>query len=102
MSAPFTSVRDMAGVIVPYFPWVRFLVRTDFPNLETIPQVRVPKLLIHSRSDEVVPFWMGEKLFAASVEPKELWIIEHASHSQTFGQPGYLERIRGLVARVLK
>jgi uncharacterized protein len=102
VQSTFTSIRDMAGVVVRYFPWIRYLVRTEFPSLDTIPRVRAPKLLIHSRTDEVVPFWMGEKLFAASAEPKELWIIEHAAHSQTFGQPGYWERIRGLADRVLK
>lgn len=102
VQSTFTSIRDMAGVVVPCFPWIRFLVRTDFPNLDTIPAVRAPKLLIHSRSDEVVPFWMAEKLFAASPEPKELWTIEHAAHAQTFAQPGYWERIRALVDRVLK
>jgi fermentation-respiration switch protein FrsA (DUF1100 family) len=102
VQSTFTSIRDMAGFVVPYFPWVRFLVRTDFPNLETISGVSVPKLLIHSRTDEVVPFWMGEKLFAAAAEPKELWIIDRAAHSQTFGQPSYWERIRALVDRVLK
>jgi fermentation-respiration switch protein FrsA (DUF1100 family) len=81
----FTSVRDMAGVVYPYFPWLRFFVRTDFPNLDDISRVRAPKLLIHSRTDEVVPFWMAEKLFAEAKEPKELWVIDRAGHNRRSG-----------------
>ena len=97
----FTSIRDMAGVAFPYFPWLRFFVRTDFPNLDDIGRVRVPKLVIHSRTDEVVPFWMAEKLFAEAKEPKDLWVIDRAGHNATFGLPGYMDRIRAFLDRVL-
>jgi fermentation-respiration switch protein FrsA (DUF1100 family) len=97
----FTSIRDMAGVMYPYFPWLRFFVRTDFPNLDTIAGVRAPKLLIHSRTDEVVPFWMGQKLFNAAAQPKEFWVIEHARHNDTFDIDGYTDRIGALLDRVL-
>jgi hypothetical protein len=97
----FTSIRDMAGVVYPYFPWLRFFVRTDFPNLDDIGRVRPPKLLIHSRTDEFVPFWMAEKLFADAKEPKDLWVIDRAGHNATFGMPDYMDRIRALLDRVL-
>lgn len=97
----FTSIRDMAGVQFPYFPWLRFVVRTNFPNNEDIARVRAPKLLIHSRTDEVVPFWMGEKLYAAAKEPKEMWVINRAAHNETFGLPGYMDRIRMFLDQVL-
>jgi uncharacterized protein len=97
----FTSMRDMAGVRFPYFPWLRFLVRTNFPNADDIGRVRAPKLLIHSRTDEVVPFWMGEKLFAEAAPPKEMWVIDRAAHNETFGLSDYMDRIRALLDRVL-
>jgi fermentation-respiration switch protein FrsA (DUF1100 family) len=91
----------MAGVRLPYLQWLRFLVRTDFPNLDTIASVRAPKLFIHSRTDQVVPFWMGEKLFAAARAPKEQWIIDRARHRDTFGLDGYSGRVGNLFNRVL-
>lgn len=97
----FTSIRDMAGVVYPYFPWFRFVVRTNFPNLDDIARVPAPKLMIHSRTDEVVPFWMGEKLFAAAKEPKSRWIIDRALHNETFGLPDYWDHIRAFLDRVL-
>jgi hypothetical protein len=97
----FTSIRDMAGVVLPYFPWLRFIVRTNFPNLDTIGSVKVPKLMIHSRTDEMIPFWMGEKLFAAAAEPKEFWVIERAGHNDTFGLNEYPERMESFLRKVL-
>jgi fermentation-respiration switch protein FrsA (DUF1100 family) len=97
----FTSIRDMADAMFPFLPWLRFFVRTNFPNLDNIARVSVPKLLIHSRTDEVVPFWMGEKLFAAAPQPKEFWVIERASHNETFGIDGYIDRIRTFLDHVL-
>jgi len=101
IQSTFTSIRDMAGVVFPYFPWLRFFVRTDCPNLDEIGRVRAPKLLIHSRTDEVVPFWMAENLFAKAQEPKDLWVIDRAGHNATFGQPDYMDRIRAFLDRVL-
>jgi len=97
----FTSIRDMASVVYPYFPWLRFFVRTDFHNLDDIGLVRAPKLLIHSRTDEVVPFWMAEKLFERAKEPKDLWVIDRADHNGTFGQAAYMDRIRAFLDGVL-
>jgi fermentation-respiration switch protein FrsA (DUF1100 family) len=97
----FTSMRDMAGAVFPFLPWLRFFVRTEFPNLDNIARVHVPKLLIHSRTDEVVPFWMGQKLYAAAPQPKEFWVIEQGGHNATLGTDGYMNRIRTFLDHVL-
>ena len=39
--------------------------------LKKVPQIRIPKLIIHSPQDEVLPYEMGERLFTAAAEPKE-------------------------------
>jgi fermentation-respiration switch protein FrsA (DUF1100 family) len=46
-----------------------------------VARIRVPKLIIHSRRDEVVPFEMGERLFAAAAEPKHALWLESAGHN---------------------
>lgn len=97
----FTSIPDIGAVLFPRFRWLRRFLRTNFANLEWIPKVRAPKLLIHSRTDELTPFWMGEKLFAAAVQPKEFWIIDHGKHGAIFGTAGYMDRIQDLLDRVL-
>ncbi len=43
-----------------------------------------PLLIIHSRSDEVIPFHHGEQLFAAAREPKTFWPIAQVRHIASF------------------
>jgi hypothetical protein len=52
-----------------------------FPNLKNIPRVRSPVLVIHGRQDEIIPFWHGEKLFAAAPQPKHSAWIDGAGHN---------------------
>jgi len=79
----FTSVADMAALQFPWLP-VRYLVRTRFDNFARIGKVRAPKLFIHSRSDELVPFAMGARLFDAAPEPKRALWLEQPGHNETF------------------
>ncbi len=39
-----------------------------------------PLLIIHSRSDEVIPYHHGEALYAAAAEPKEFWALDNTRH----------------------
>lgn len=52
-----------------------------FPNLMSIRRARCPVLIIHGRQDEIIPFWHGERLFAAAPEPKRSAWVEGASHN---------------------
>jgi fermentation-respiration switch protein FrsA (DUF1100 family) len=79
----FTSIADMAALQFPWLP-VRWLVRTQFNNLAKLPLVRAPKLIVHSRVDEVVPFAMGPRLFDAATDPKRSLWLDHAGHNETF------------------
>lgn len=69
MHSTLTSAKDMAKRILPIVP--AFLVQTKMANIDKIQQIKVPKLIIHSPQDEVIPYQMGEQLFKAAAEPKE-------------------------------
>lgn len=95
----FTSIADMGALSFPWLP-VRFLVRTRFDNLAKIPRIGAPKLIIHSRADEVVPFEMGQRLFASAREPKQALWLERARHNDAFyTEP---ERVAGGIAAFLR
>ena len=66
-------------------------MRTTTPR--KISKISVPKLIIHSEDDEIVPFSMGERLFEASKEPKYFLPITGAGHNDTYmvGGEKYLE-----------
>ena len=53
----------------------RVLPFDQFQNLQKVPQVKCPVLVMHGENDEVIPFRQGEALFAAANEPKRsLWV----------------------------
>jgi fermentation-respiration switch protein FrsA (DUF1100 family) len=67
----FTSAVDLAEQLYPFMP-VRSLARIEFPAGEYVALSRNPVLVVHSRDDEIIPFTMGQALFAAAPEPRAL------------------------------
>ncbi|MGB5293198.1 MAG: alpha/beta hydrolase [Lysobacterales bacterium] len=70
----FTSVPDMADHLYPFLP-ARVFTRLKYPVKEHVKLVSSPLLVIHSQQDEIIPFDMGQAVFAAAPEPKEMLMI---------------------------
>jgi len=70
----FTSTSAMAEEIYPGLP-VKHILRIKYDSISKIGRVGMPKLIIHSRDDEIVPFRHGEALFDAAGAPKEFYIM---------------------------
>jgi fermentation-respiration switch protein FrsA (DUF1100 family) len=102
VESAFTSVNDMADKMFPFFP-LKFLLRSHFNSLETIPLINVPKMFIHGTDDQLIPFSMGRKLFEVSKEPKIFYGVEGAGHNDTYivGGQKYFESIRRFVLDAL-
>ena len=94
VQSSFTSIPDMAGTFVPFFPGI--LLRTKMDSINKIGRISCPKLFIHSPADELVPCEMGRRLYAAAAEPKRFYEVPGASHNNTWmaGGKTYLEEIR--------
>ncbi len=82
-SVDMAARKPVAGLILENAFTSAFRVVTRVPllpfdyfrNIDKIGKVRCPVLVIHGRSDEVVPFHHGQALFDAANEPKQcLWI----------------------------
>lgn len=101
LETPFTSLLDMARHHYWFLP-VRWLVRSRYDTLGAVRRVRVPVLVLHGDADEIVPFDMGEQVFAAAPEPKAFYRIPGASHNDTYvvGGKAYLEALRAFLATV--
>ena len=97
VQSSFTSASDMAAAILPIYP--RFFMRTSMDSKGKIAGVGCPKLFIHSRADEVVPYELGRKLFEAAPEPKQFYEVERAPHNSTYivGGKKYLEALRSFI-----
>lgn len=71
LEASFTKLADAAALHYPWVP-VRLLLRHHYPTDLFIQDARSPVVIIHSRQDELNPFWMAEKLYELAPQPKRL------------------------------
>jgi fermentation-respiration switch protein FrsA (DUF1100 family) len=83
LESPFTSIRDMARLVLPWLP-LSPLLRTRYDNLAKVGSLKVPLLVLHGDRDEVVPFAQGRRVFEAAREPKRFHRIVGAGHNDTY------------------
>lgn len=83
MESAFTSTKDMANAIVLFrlFSWA---IPPNYHNLAKIGRIHIPLLIIHGDHDEIVPFHMGQTLFAAANDPKYFLKLAGAGHNDTY------------------
>lgn len=81
LEGTFSRGRDMAKIFYPFLP--SFLFSDRFDSLRKIKKIDAPKLFIHSREDEIVPFKLGKKLYDAAEGQKYLAEIK-GGHNTAF------------------
>ena len=95
----FTSVPDLGQKMYPWLP-VRLISRFHYATIDKIGTIRCPKLIIHGRQDDIVPFEHGRALYEKASLPKEFLEIR-GNHNDGFllsgriytgGIEGFLER----------
>src|SRR5579862_8407771 len=80
VQSSFTNARAMTRRIFA-LPLIEYLEKSHFDSEETIRNVHAPILVAHGTRDDVVPFAMGQRIFAAAPEPKRFYPIEGAGHN---------------------
>lgn len=89
LDSTLTSVRDMIKSTYSFIPYWVFSSRFD--SERKIKSIKVPKLIIHSINDEIVPFQLGTKLYEAAFEPKEFLKIYGGHNSNFYESEGILK-----------
>jgi fermentation-respiration switch protein FrsA (DUF1100 family) len=69
LDGALTSVVERAQELFPYAP-VRWVAANRYPSIDRIGGLTLPKLFLHARADEVIPFAHGRRLFEAAPAPK--------------------------------
>lgn len=70
IESSFSSGVDMARRIYPFMP-VRLITRLQYPVADYVAQLNCPVLVVHSRDDEIIPFAMGQAIYAAVKQQKK-------------------------------
>lgn len=73
LEAGFSSHRDEAVYTVPV---IGNIVKQGICTKNEIKKFKKPLLIIHSKEDKKVPYYMGEKIFKNANEPKELYQVD--------------------------
>ncbi len=76
----FSSLPDVASQHYPFLP-ARLLMRNRLDSASKIGSFHGPLLQTHGDDDHTVPFWSGEKLFAAANEPKQFVRVAGGDHN---------------------
>jgi len=98
----FTSAVEMGKVIFPFLP-VNLLVFDKYDSISRIGNLALPKLFIHSRKDDLIPFEQGERLYRAAAAPKEFLEIR-GGHNEGFldSEEIYIQSIDDFINRNIK
>lgn len=75
LQSTFTSVTDLGAELFPWLP-VRWLSTIHYSTLEKLPRLHVPVMVMHSPTDDLIPYRHAERNFAAANEPKLFWKLE--------------------------
>ena len=102
LESGFTSVREMSkssgmGVLsILLLP----LIDARYDSLSKIGSALSPVMVMHGDRDDIVPFEMAEKLYAAAPEPKRFYPIPGASHNDTYvaGGEAYFGALREFIS----
>jgi len=97
----FSNAKDMAKFIYPFIPYRVFSSRLD--SLGKIKSITIPKFMICSLDDEVIPYKLSKKLYDAALAPKELMEIR-GGHNESFIDSAELikKRIADFLSRLSK
>ena len=83
LESPFTSIADAAKIYYPYLP-VNLLLKDRYDSIKKIKNIKIPVLIMHGKKDNIVPFFMGEKLYQMANEPKYKYFSEEDDHMMEF------------------
>jgi fermentation-respiration switch protein FrsA (DUF1100 family) len=103
LESVFISAADMSKKIMPLIP-LGSAIRSKLDAINKVPELKLPKLFLHSDRDEVVPFDLRRKLYEAASDPKSFHIIQGAGHNDTYimGGRDYYNALDGFITETLK
>jgi len=71
----YTSIPDRGQETYPFLP-IRLIASNRFASIEKVGRITMPKLFLHSQTDEIIPYHHGRSLFVAAAEPKEFVAVK--------------------------
>jgi len=100
IESSFSSGVDMARRLYPFLP-VRLITRLRYPVAEYASHLDCPVLVVHSRDDEIIPFDMGQSIYAAVKQRKSFLELRGDHNNGIFiSRQDYLRGLNGFIESV--
>ena len=90
LETPFTSMVAAGKSKYPIFP-IKLLLKDKYESDKKIKNIKSPVLIMHGEEDQIVPFWMGEKMFQMANEPKYSYFTKFDDHMMEYDENLVLE-----------
>ena len=103
LESPFPSIEAVARFHYGGLP-VHWLLGAEFRLIDRLPQLSLPKLIVHGDRDEVIPLELGRQVFEAAKPPKSFYVIKGADHNNTYhvGGESYFHRFAEFVQSAIR
>ncbi|MAK12669.1 MAG: alpha/beta hydrolase [Candidatus Pelagibacter sp.] len=85
LESPYTSMIDMGKRFYPFLP-ISILQKDKYNSLKKLNMITSPILVLHGKSDTLVPFYMGKKIYDEANEPKYYYFPDLDNHMMTYDQ----------------
>jgi alpha-beta hydrolase superfamily lysophospholipase len=83
LQSTFTNLPDITRATWPRLP-LHLFAGNLFDTKGVLPHLKVPLMIIHGSSDEVVPAWMAQALYDACPSMKRIYMVEGALHKTCY------------------
>ena len=88
------KIRAMPGLSVLRGPLSRLLISDEFSPGPAVDRIApVPVLFLHGMADRVVPASHSQRLYDAAKEPKTLWLVPGADHTEAITDRRWQDRL---------
>lgn len=101
LESTFTSTDDVMRMYFQFLPPLP-AGTVKYDTLSLIGKVKAPTMVIHGEYDEMIPLWMGERVYEAAREPKEFYLIPGSAHNDTYiaGGEEYFAKLKDFIDRL--
>lgn len=103
LESSFPSIEAVAKFHYGGVP-VHWLLSAEFRLIDRLPQLSLPKLIVHGDQDDIIPIELGRQVFEAAKPPKSFYVIKGADHNNSYyvgGEP-YFHRFMDFVQAAVR
>jgi pimeloyl-ACP methyl ester carboxylesterase len=99
LQSTFTSIPDLGRELFPWLP-VRLINTIRYDTHAKLPRLKVPVLVMHSRTDDLIGFHHARNNFAAANEPKMFCELRGGHNDAPWEQREFQDAMESLLQRL--